>query len=263
MKYENRIVLFLDILGFKKIVQETLEKGPEPNIPIDNQEKIAGLHALLAKMGATAADHQTNAKINVTQFSDSIVISFLDTQPSQAALTFKIVLKIIVELVKNGILCRGALSEGKLIHTNQTIFGPALVDAYETETKAAMYPRVIMDKKIYEFAKMYPDPVTGELILPESISDVIKNDLDGKYYINYFGAVHTVINDPQELGAYYRSLREIIINGRKFQQPDLKVKYGWMRTKYNRLLKRAAERDERLNLPPALRDYLAQLKQLR
>ena len=35
---------------------------------------------------------------------------------------------------------------------------------------------------------------------------------------------------------YLFNLREIIIKGSRFTKPDLKVKYGWMKNKYNSLI---------------------------
>ena len=151
MKYDNRVVLFLDILGFKKHVLETIDRERErPSAEVDNEAKIKELHSILTRMGKIASEGGNGIDIMTTQFSDSIVISFPSDNPSMATRTFEVVLKILVELIQKNIICRGALSEGKFIHTKDVLFGPALIDAYETESKAAMYPRVIMDKSIYD-----------------------------------------------------------------------------------------------------------------
>lgn len=259
MQYDSRIVLFLDILGFRKHVLDTTEKDKETNEFVDIEEKITALYETLSKMGEIAGVNGNQEKINVTQFSDSIVISFLDRSPSKASTVFEIILKIIVHLVGKQIICRGALSYGKFIHDSQILFGPALVDAYETESKAAMYPRVIMDRKIYDFSRMYHDKKTGTFVIPEGISDYLKLDLDGKYYIDYFTAARRVIQDDNNLIAYYKTLREIIIQGRKFEQPDLKVKYGWLKMKYNKFLRNITSE----NMSPKVFDYLNKLKQLK
>jgi len=259
MQYDTRIVLFLDILGFKKHVLDTTEKNKETNELIDNEDRIDSLYDTLSKMGEIAGVNGNQEKINVTQFSDSIVISFLDKSPSKASAVFEIILKIITHLVSKEIICRGALSYGKFIHDSRILFGPALVEAYETESKAAMYPRVIMDRKIYDYSRMYHDKKTDKFIIPEGISDYLKLDLDGKYYIDYFTAAARVIEDETELIAYYKTLREIIINGRRFEQPDLKVKYGWLRMKYNKFLRNVTPE----NSSHRTFNYLSKLKQLK
>lgn len=259
MHYDNRIVLFLDILGFKKHVLDTTEKSKETSEVIDNEERIEALYETLSKMGEIAGVKGNHDKINVTQFSDSIVISFLDKSPSKASTVFEIILKIIIHLVSKEVICRGALSYGKFIHDSRILFGPALIEAYETESKAAMYPRVIMDRKIYNYSRMYLDKKTNKLIIPEGISDYLKLDLDGKYYIDYISAAARVIQDESEIIQYYKTLRDIIINGRKFEQPDLKVKYGWLRMKYNKFLRNVTPE----NSKNEVYNYISSLKQLK
>lgn len=259
MRYDSRIVLFLDILGFRKHVLDTVDKKRETDELIDNEARIGILYNALVKMGEIAGVNGNQEKINVTQFSDSIVISFLDKSPSKASAVFEIVLKIIVHLISKGIICRGALSYGKFIHDSRILFGPALVDAYETESKAAMYPRVIMDRKIYDYSRMYHDKKTGQFVIPDGISEYLKLDLDGKYYIDYFASAPRVIQEKKELLGYYKILREIIINGRRFEQPDLKVKYGWMKMKYNKFLRNISPEDT----DDRAFDYLSKLKKLK
>jgi hypothetical protein len=68
MKYENRFVLFLDILGFKKIVNDTVQ-GEE-----DDETAIDRLYNVLSTLASSTAG--TMGTKRVTQFSDSIVVSF-------------------------------------------------------------------------------------------------------------------------------------------------------------------------------------------
>ncbi|MCB0503829.1 MAG: hypothetical protein KDD32_14200, partial [Bacteroidetes bacterium] len=79
MKYEDRIVAFIDILGFKSHLNKTTLK--KDNQLIDNENKIKELNeALLLARKVLDIDRPDSEKITkekiVTQFSDSIVISF-------------------------------------------------------------------------------------------------------------------------------------------------------------------------------------------
>ncbi len=48
-------------------------------------------------------------------------------------------------LIEKGILFRGGLTIGNIIHNeNGTVFGQALIDAYQLETKSAKYPRIVL-----------------------------------------------------------------------------------------------------------------------
>ena len=120
------------------------------------------------------------------------------------------------------------------------IFGPALVDAYETETKVAMYPRVILDKSIIDISKKYRsykgkefDDETANDILEYLVTENLTKDTDDKYYIDYFISVIRKNNDIELIKNHIENLKSIILKGLEDKRPDLQVKYGWMKNKYN------------------------------
>jgi hypothetical protein len=236
--YENRVVLFLDILGFKNILSKTVDKSGDKDVP----EKILALYKVLYEMTDDISVRTSNTTKVITQFSDSIVVSFEEDEPEEIFLLFEEIQKLIIKLVSSLIICRGAISYGKLIHTEEIIFGPALVDAYETESKAAMYPRVILDKSIADIGKK-SNKYKGKEIQSASkdvldyLSTVnLEKDTDEKYYIDYFTSIIRTYDDIDKVKNHIESLKKIILDGQKFKSPDLKVKYGWMKNKYNRMI---------------------------
>lgn len=240
VNYESRVVLFLDILGFKKHVTDTVDK--EGN---DVSDEIKKLNDALVKMGNIAFDFGNKSHQRmVTQFSDSIVISFTNVASPTFIQTFDVIIRIMISLLQDGIICRGGLSYGKLVHTERIVFGPAMVEAYETESKAAMYPRVIMDRKIYDLGRMYTDNEHQRLVIPENLTDYIAFDFDGRYYLDFLNAARHVLTSTEELLEYFDIIRDIIVKGSRFQQPDLKVKYGYLKAKYNDFLKQFKVDDE-------------------
>lgn len=170
-----------------------------------------------------------------TQFSDTLVVSFKEDDPTQVLYLFDDIQDLVMRLVKKNIICRGAISYGKLIHTKDVIFGPALVDAYETESMAAMYPRVVLDRNIIDIGitrdRYYKEKDSAE----KGLLSYLSLDTDGKYYIDYFEQCY-FRKSTTELISYVNQLRQLILAGRRFQKPDLKVKYGWMKTKFNQML---------------------------
>jgi hypothetical protein len=58
--------------------------------------------------------------------------------------------KLVVDLLHMGFLTRGAIVLGDLHHRDNVIFGPALIEAYEIESKEAFYPRVIISRAVIE-----------------------------------------------------------------------------------------------------------------
>nr|WP_317187917.1 hypothetical protein [Acinetobacter gerneri] len=49
---------------------------------------------------------------------------------------------------QHNILLRGALTIGEIYHDENMVFGPAMVEAYELESKVAEFPRIILHDKI-------------------------------------------------------------------------------------------------------------------
>ena len=238
INYENRVVLFLDILGFKSIIDKTCNSSGE-----DIPENINELYNVLNSMTEDFVINEKRTSKIVTQFSDSIVISFKEDEKEGIFILFEEIQNLIVKLLSKRIICRGAISYGKLIHNKDMIFGPALVDAYETETKAAMYPRVILDKSIVDIGRKYRsykgkmfDDKTANNVLEYLTTQNLSKDTDEKYYIDYFASVVRNNNNSELIKNHIENLRTIIIFGLKHKSPDLKVKYGWMKNKYNVML---------------------------
>jgi len=52
-------------------------------------------------------------------------------------------------LISKGVLFRGGITTGKLIHTEEGIlFGQGLIDAYKLETNAARFPRILRHRSM-------------------------------------------------------------------------------------------------------------------
>lgn len=248
MNYENRIVLFLDILGFKSIIEKTIDKEK------DVEDNILRLYSnlkfikkfLLKQLKSESLVNEPNYSLRVTQFSDSIIISFINDGNTTLLKLIGSIQQLIVKLANEGILCRGAISYGKLIHDNKVIFGPALNDAYETESTAAIYPRVILDKSIIELGKKTQLNLFGkeQVNNEDLIYGYLSQDSDDKYYIDYFPNNFWSYKYITSIKPYLANLRQIIIYGLRNKSPGLKSKYGWMKNKYNKMLTNLKSEDK-------------------
>jgi hypothetical protein len=83
--------------------------------------------------------------------------------------------QVAEDALRIGLLVRGGATIGKLYHTPRVIFGKALNDAYDIETKVSNFPRVVLS--------------------PEIISQLTKSDIQGLgllsddygwYHVDYF-----------------------------------------------------------------------------
>ncbi|WP_162428575.1 hypothetical protein [Pontibacter pudoricolor] len=258
--YENRIVLFLDILGFKRIIEDTELKGEE------DVKKTSFLIETIEEMKEAVRAISKGTTKNVTQFSDSIVVSFVENDIKEIPKLFLDLQRLIAKLLARGILCRGAVSYGKLYHSNGLVFGPALVDAYETESQAALYPRIILDQSVLDVMKHHYSFESKhsyrKIRFDSDVNSYLKTDSDDKFYIDYFtGSMQFFENE--ELFRVYSKLRKIIIDGLRIKNPGVKIKYNWMKNKYNKLpelLKRLDEDEELFYGRPDIEKFYKEFK---
>jgi hypothetical protein len=170
--YEERITCFIDLLGFKAAIEQTLEQSEiktelykiihdlDPDRLLDFvQGEIPYISPTEAGTITTAPvktvwsnDHELKKKIRksfpltITQFSDSFVISCPADNSSSCSLLLTTVYLINQMFFLNiGMMMRGGVSKGLLIHEeNGALFGPSMIEAYELESKLAIYPRIII-----------------------------------------------------------------------------------------------------------------------
>lgn len=251
MEYEKRVVAYIDILGFKNILNNTVNKGGKDNIDSINElikvyNQIRDIWDLDENRNSSNKERIESKEVTI--FSDTIVISFKVTDTSEVFFTLLELKWLVMELVWNEILCRGAISIGKLIHTDKYLFGPALVEAYTLEKKAALYPRIILDRKIIDLGAKYRSEQHTKEMERSYVEELLEKDSDGMYYIDYFTKAQHELNDPDyDFPAYIDRLGDIIRKGlRSFTHPsnaDIRVKYTWMRERYNALVDEARKKE--------------------
>ncbi len=149
--YKNRFVAFLDILGFRDVIDRSKREPPEVTIEeilslLNYPEPVAKGKMLIGEVGDIwESDHK------FTQFSDNIVIS---TEYSEAGLLYLVdhIERIAFGLLRLGFFCRGGIASGLLYHDKNIVFGPAMIEAYDLEHEKAVHPRVILSEDVKRFA---------------------------------------------------------------------------------------------------------------
>lgn len=230
MNYENRICCFIDILGFQEHVNETT-KGDE-----DNVEKIESIKQIIdiARMITVDYDSGVSRSKMVTQFSDSIVISFKIEEKSEVFYTLLDLMHIAFEFANKGYLARGGICLGKMIHTDDFIIGPALVNSYKLESKKAIYPRILVDAEVIAAGMIFKSDHHDSEFEKESILQCLNKDDDGYYYIDFIEKVNSEFNEPNyDLLPYLFKLEILIKSGLNSSDDRVKLKYNWLKEKYN------------------------------
>lgn len=164
IRYTERIVCFIDLLGFKGVVDQCTQNE---KVLIELHTMLNALQAnkladaifdgipTLTSLGEWTTSEQTGTKeddkskwpLSISQFSDSFVLSC----PADNFSSCRLLLQTVYALKRLffwhlKIMMRGGIAKGQLIHEQGgVLFGPAMNAAYDLESKLAIYPRVLIE----------------------------------------------------------------------------------------------------------------------
>ncbi|MCQ3828518.1 hypothetical protein HXX02_03595 [Microbulbifer elongatus] len=248
--YSNKVIAFVDILGFKSLIsrsekEEAIAESllnvltsllPEQiqeessfqinydRIPKEQVEEVEKLAKLFSKGVFGQCD------IKISYFSDCIVLSAPAEDEMSCFMIFEYLAKLMVRVFEEyNLLLRGGISMGKLYHEQAgPLFGPAMVDAYEIESKLAIYPRILLEKNTFRGVK---STERNTYMLP------LFSEKNGEGYITlasayqYLATSSTMATIPnfldQLINGYTSSLSKSIELAEKFKGSKHEDKYEW------------------------------------
>ena len=207
-KYEEKFVSFMDILGFRSLINQP---------KIDSIKTIQTLNQNIDHaLSAIAEDKYLDDSLSVKLFSDCFCVSSND---------FFIILKevsyIQTLLALNGIFVSGAISRGLHYENHNIIFSKGLVDAYDFSTKAK-YPRVVVSN---ELIKTYQNTIEKGCIIksPDHIYFV--------HYLNQFPYYEDIPDEDVLLESHKDSIIQQVKNNINISSAV--EKYKWTAEYHN------------------------------
>ena len=230
-KYENRLVAFIDILGFSNLILRS-EKEPA-RIPW----LLNILNAIKYNEGIKERfSKNLDVRMEFTAFSDCFVLSSIIPEDPVNASLYQIAL-ICTLLLKSGLFARGAVVEGNIYHRENVVLGPGLLDAYGKEQKEAIYPRIIVSKNLVK--KYYHEIKMPELdkIINKWSATLLRKDEDNIYFLDtIFSVPHSLKNaDEKEHVELTKKAIEKQIKENK-NKIDILNKYIWFKRYFNNII---------------------------
>jgi len=228
MDYEKKLILFIDLLGFKKYI---IDKTQDRRDNEFNIQRFINLIEAIRDDFCLDADTNLNQRIRsglfadsiITQFSDSIILSTKYRVKSQLEAIMIDIINLICNGIYFGFIFRGALTYGNIIHNNRYLFGPGFIDAYEMESKRAIYPRVIIDHRLLE--------ENGDYLESEMLKKILIKDDDNEYYLDMFSGLQYRYSTQGSIDIIIDLLSKIIDDGIKDSDQHIKEKYDWLKKK--------------------------------
>jgi hypothetical protein len=178
IEYKKAILSYLDILGFRRLVETS--KSPDEILSILRTTTTK----TKASMGVLKMDGTMKSWTKTRNFSDLIV------RHTEVAVHHNVIERLNIEIqflaqmqcelmARDGILLRGGLCLRECHIDDEFIFGPAPIESYRLEDQIAVFPRVVIDANVIELVSRQ----SGDLWAPS-----IRRGEDAAYFIDYLYA---------------------------------------------------------------------------
>jgi hypothetical protein len=217
-------VLFVDLLGVR-----AMNRGSQHQV----QRRLVELERAVSRMYRDYL--KPESRWPAAFFSDTLVLAAPVVSPEdEAAAVDGLVLQaalLQLNLLSSGFFVRGGLTLGLFHIRDGLIFGPALADAYELESRHAVHPRVVLSKE-------------AETAIARPSSQLLC-DGDGWTFINYLDPLLEELDDPAPLLRDHRD-RVVRCLGRHRDDKRVWEKYRWVAEYHNAFADRAGWAENRI-----------------
>lgn len=203
-------VLFLDLLGVRAMTQGSEE---------DVQRRLVALDAVV---GETVRQYVgPDVRFPAVFFSDTLVVATPAEDPARAVdLLIGDAAQLQQALTARGFFVRGGLSLGLFSVGDGLIFGPALVEAYELDSRHALHPRIVLSKE-------------AEAVAPRNTG--LMRDGDGHVFVNYLDRLLELVDGPDaDLEAHAEQVTRRLLDHRGNRR--IWEKYRWAAEYHNAFL---------------------------
>ena len=229
LKQTPHIVAFLDFLGASEKMRD----------PVKNDKFLQEINSVYMR---AKISKDINPQLKIKIFSDNIVVAEeipYPNNPDSVADTYWSVENfssmLYTAAMVTGNFMRGAISTGLLYIDDTLVYGEALLNAHDGESKIANYPRIVIDKTIFVNAKM--DDMWKTFNPPDK-ENMILRDMDGELYLNPFWGIPKVSEHnrkrEEQFLAYVaetiiKEYKELFSKSKKTVFP----KYHWLANQFN------------------------------
>lgn len=248
-KYKKGLVIFIDILGSQN------QKDFDKLYNINNT-----FHTLLKDNEKNNKDYVIYQRTIYT-FSDCayIIYDFKEGVPlykQDLGKLFEVALcnceSIMLHFLSKNIAFRGGVAYGELYYEKDRniLFGPAINEAYQLESKVAIYPRIVLNNYVAEKIIDNWNRVVYDMDYPTTEKDImmwniignvkflegciVKKDFDGIYMMHYLNSIEKNV----DVSSFTRMSNDMFINSCKsFCQSQIEInnerchivqKYTWL-----------------------------------
>ena len=232
-EYEERYCAFVDILGFRALIQRLREGRTDPH-------KLKHVLSQMHDPAYAKREEFASSDFRALSISDAVALSTRTTGNGLGHLLFVLEELTLGLLFEGGFFIRGAIVKGNLYQDSTTVFGEALVEAYRLENEVVRYPRIMVARNVVRDATIY---------WGKGHEERIRHSEDGPAYVHVLRAIERDVEkerkrnpdvdaeDSEQLNYYVRiaeriqeRFREAVDDPRHFE------KVQWFARYWNRVI---------------------------
>ncbi|OUC15059.1 MAG: hypothetical protein B0A82_08910 [Alkalinema sp. CACIAM 70d] len=243
--YEDRVVAFVDILGFGALV---IKADKDPDFRRQIYEALRNVSVF--KVPTILGTH-----FKAQNFSDSLIISAANTAEGLWHVLFSLS-DLTINLLEIGVLVRGGVTIGGIHHDDDVVFGAGVNDAYRLESTIAKSPRIILSARALRAAEAYAADKEEWKVYRDSR---LRRDKDGVWFLNFFCELGSFSRQGgwQKDGLLYQRGMTIFDNiqglvSETVDQPNIYEKLGWLGDYWNNEVGRGFAKYVQPILPPVV-----------
>jgi nitroreductase len=218
--YKDSLVTYFDILGFRNTIESWPVKDIEDILSrmLSHSTHDARLMRVTRRSLATFSDHVVRTValdgLNKTEIGNAVEFELSQVQLVQA------------NLAAHGVFLRGGITRGPIYIDDSFVFGAALVEAYELESKIAKYPRVLIAESLQPVVLAHPH--------------LWMRADDGLWSVNYLTAGDDLNERLRFAERHAAILRAALLQPHR---ADVLEKYRWLADMHSRVMDQVPSED--------------------
>jgi len=229
LKYQYRIVAFLDVLGFKSMLYEFEEEALEQKNEAD--KKLVSKKATdFVNVFKDVTNLMDTFDCNYYLFSDNICLT-VDPHHNRSLIVDILftISNLFRKFSQMGYFLRGGIDYGLMLDEKSIAMGVPLANAYIMESEKAIFPRVIMSDRFIEFI--------NDISFDEPNQFNIENFISKRSEIKYVNLFYNVIKTDDKI-SFFKQYKKVIEDQLFFNKEKEKIfiKYTWIAKEYNEFL---------------------------
>jgi hypothetical protein len=226
-RLRDSLVAFIDVLGFSQISTSCPAMEDSQRV-LDRIAAAIDDSRSFVRQTIPGGNSELGRRWATKFFSDNLAFGYpFDEESADDASVGWFIIRCAqryqLKMTMNGFFVRGALTRGPVCLTDEIIFGSALIECYQLESKTSIVPRIVLAAPLQEMLIESYRANTDRSEQPGT--GAICRDVDGWWFVNYLDSARDARGVQWELIEQHK--KSVLESLSHTTRHDVLPKYGW------------------------------------